>query len=58
VVGEAERQVSPQKGRIASQEIHWTPPDERSHAEEIIGDDEGKVGGEEEGVGYRRLCEV
>jgi hypothetical protein len=43
------RQVSAEDGRNASQEIHWSPPDESGNEEEVIGDDEGKVGGEEEG---------
>jgi hypothetical protein len=42
------RQVCPHKARSASQESHRSEADERSHAEEIVGDDEGKVGGEEE----------
>jgi hypothetical protein len=40
-----ERQVCPQKGRIVSEEIHWSEADECSYAEEIVGDDEGTVGG-------------
>jgi len=35
----------------ASRTSCWSQADERSHAEEVVGDDEGKVGGEEEGVG-------
>jgi len=45
-LGKAERQVSLQEGRSASesiQEIHLSSPDECSHAQEIIGNDEGKV---------------
>jgi hypothetical protein len=27
------------------EEVHWSEADECSHAEEIVSDDEGKVGG-------------
>ena len=37
------------KGRGSCQEIRCSEAHECSHAEEIISNDEGKVGGEEEG---------
>jgi hypothetical protein len=47
MVGEAEGQ-GVQKGDACFQEIHRSEADECSHAEEIVGHDEGQVGGEEE----------
>jgi hypothetical protein len=47
-----ERQVCAEEGYRCFQEIHWSEADECSHAEEIVGDDEGAVGGAEgQGVG-------
>ena len=48
------RQVRPKEGRSACQEIPCSEADEPSHAKEIVGDDESKMGGEEEG-GVRRV---
>ena len=42
MVGKAERQAG-------AQEIYWSEADGCSYAEEIVGDDEGQVGAEEEG---------
>jgi len=44
-----EGQVCTKEGYRCLQEIHWSQADECSHAEEIVGDDEGKVDGEKEG---------
>jgi hypothetical protein len=49
LVGKAERQIWAQKGYGRLQENHWSEADECSHAEEVVGDDESKVGGEKEG---------
>jgi hypothetical protein len=46
-VGKAERQIWAQKGYGRLQENHWSQADECSHAEEIVGNDEGTVGGAE-----------
>jgi hypothetical protein len=46
LLGIVEGQIRTEKGGIASKEI-WSPPHESSHAEEIVGDDESKVGCEE-----------
>ena len=46
-MGEAEGEAGAQNGYSCLQEIHWSQADEYSHAEEIVGDDEGAVGGEE-----------
>jgi hypothetical protein len=48
-VGKAEGQGKVQKGYLCLQEIHWSQADESSFEEEIVGDDEGTVGGEKEG---------
>lgn len=48
-MGKAEGRGKVQKGYRCLQEIHWSQADECSFEEEIIGDDEGEVGGEEEG---------
>ena len=45
MVGKPESQAGAQEGRAGREEVHWSEADECSHAEEIIGDDEGKVGG-------------
>src|ERR1019366_5726882 len=50
LVGKAEGQGKVQKGYRCLQEIHWSQADECSYAEEIVGDDEGTVGGAKEGV--------
>jgi hypothetical protein len=49
MVGKAKEQVEAQEGCACLEEVHWSEADECSYAEEIVGDDEGKVGGEEEG---------
>jgi hypothetical protein len=49
MVGEAEGQIGREKGRIANEEIHSSPPYESSNEEEVIKADEGKMGGKEEG---------
>jgi hypothetical protein len=49
MVGATETQISAQEKYGRLQENHRSQADECSHAEEIVGDDEGKVGGEEEG---------
>src|SRR5271157_747884 len=48
MMGKAEGQGT-QKGHACLQKIHCSEADECGHAEETVGDDEGKVGGEEEG---------
>jgi hypothetical protein len=53
-VGKAERQAWAPKGYACLQEIHRSEADECSHAEETAGDDEGAVGGEDEG-GVERI---
>jgi hypothetical protein len=47
-VGKAEREGFAKEGRSAREEINSTPH-ESSNAEEIVGFDEGKMGGVEEG---------
>jgi hypothetical protein len=57
VVGKAETQTWIQEGYGRLQENHWSKADECRYAEEIVGDDEGAVGGEEEGgVGQSNRC--
>jgi hypothetical protein len=46
-VGKAERQIGAQEKFGGLQENHWSPANECSDAEEIVGDDEGAVGGAE-----------
>lgn len=46
-MGEAEGEAWGQKGYTRLQEIYRPQADEYSHAEEIVGDDEGALGGEE-----------
>jgi hypothetical protein len=43
-----EEQICAEEGYTCLQEIHCSEADECSSAEEIVSDDEGKVGGEEE----------
>ncbi|MGA3319203.1 MAG: hypothetical protein ABSC64_22535 [Candidatus Korobacteraceae bacterium] len=43
-----ERQVCPKEGYGCPEETRWSQADERSYAEEIVGDDESKVGAEKE----------
>jgi len=40
-LGKKERQVCADEGYTGLQENHWSEADECSHAEEIIGTDEG-----------------
>jgi hypothetical protein len=52
-----ERQVCAEEGYTRLQENHWSQADECSYAEEIVGDDEGALGGAEgQGVGQGKLC--
>ena len=46
-MGEAEGEAWAQKGYCRLKEIYRSQADEYSHAEEIVGDDEGALGGEE-----------
>jgi hypothetical protein len=48
-LGKKERQVCADEGYTGLQENHWSEADECSHAEEVVGNDESKVGGEKEG---------
>ena len=48
-MGKAEEQVWIPKDYDCLQEIHCSKADECGHAEEIVGNDEGEVGGKEEG---------
>jgi hypothetical protein len=48
-VGKAEGQGKVQKGYRCLQETCWSQADECSYAEEIVGIDEGAVGGKKEG---------
>jgi hypothetical protein len=51
-VGKAEKQIWAQEAFGRFQENHRSQADECSHAEEIVGNDEGAVGGAEgQGVG-------
>jgi hypothetical protein len=59
-VGQAKGEGYGKEGRASPEENDWSEADECSHAEEIVGNDEGKVGGEEEGdvtdERYRTSC--
>jgi hypothetical protein len=48
-VGKAESQIWIQKGYRCLQKVQWSEANESSDEEEIVGDDEGEVGGEKEG---------
>ena len=47
-MGKAERQARAKEGCTWLEKVHWSEADECSYAEEIVDDDEGKVGGENE----------
>lgn len=56
-MGKAEGQGKVQKGYRCLKEIDWSQADESSFEEEIISNDEGKVGGEEgQDIGQDHLC--
>ncbi len=55
-VGKAEGQGCPNEGQGRPEEGHWPQADEPCYEEETVGDDESKVGSEEEGgVGKNRV---
>ena len=47
-MGKAERQTWAKEGYACLQEIHWSEANECGYEKEAVGDDEGKVGEEEE----------
>jgi hypothetical protein len=46
----SERKISTEKGHLVREELYWSPSNESSHAQEIIGDDESALGCKEEGI--------
>lgn len=49
-MGKAESEGSVKEGQDCPEEAYWSQADECCYAKEAVGDDESKVGGEEEGV--------
>jgi hypothetical protein len=43
------RQICAEEGYACPEENHWSEADECSHAEEIVGNDEGALGCDKEG---------